>query len=129
VVGFLIRHPHRLSRPLLRTIRETHGERVLIADTVGLTREEAAALGGLGLDACTSSLAWWDFRAPWLVEEYAALSRVAPVVAPVALPGRPVPADCETALSLLRVAAVAGDGVMVPLDLARTLPGAVKALN
>jgi starch synthase (maltosyl-transferring) len=110
VDGFLLQRPERLSHDILRALDGT-----VIADTTGLSRRQAALLEGGGLAGCLSSLPWWDHRASWLVEEFAALSAIAPVIAPIGLPGR-MPTTAG-ATSLLPVAALAGDGVLIPASL------------
>ncbi|WZB77473.1 hypothetical protein WJ972_13640 [Achromobacter insuavis] len=44
--------------------------------------EALAALRGAGFDGVFSSLPWWDYRAPWLAEEWERLRAIAPVIAP-----------------------------------------------
>ncbi len=110
VNGFLLHRPDRLPRDILCALDGT-----VIGDTTGLSREQVASLEGAGLAGCLSSLPWWDNRSPWLVDEFAALSAIAPVIAPVGLPGRmPTMAG---ATSLLAIAALAGDGVLIPASL------------
>ena len=43
-------------------------------------------LQGAGFDSVFSSVRWWDFRASWMVEEHAALARIA---APIGFPEAP----------------------------------------
>ena len=66
---------------LLARVRETGAAVTFIADTAGEDRASALRLAGCGFDNLASSLAWWDGRAPWLLEEYEALRVVAPLVA------------------------------------------------
>lgn len=54
--------------------------------TPGLPPRQAVLLRDVGFDACFSSLAWWDQRAPWLVDEHERLRRFAPVIAPATTP-------------------------------------------
>ena len=120
VAGFRTRHSQRLPpalwRSLIAEIRKTSNELIFIADIAGLTREELAALQGCGFDYCLSSLAWWNFREPWLVEEYAAAIRVAPVLARVAADTASIPATASERRARYAVAAVAGSGVWMPFD-------------
>jgi starch synthase (maltosyl-transferring) len=90
-----------------------------IAETQGLSWEAALALSGCGFDAVTSSLAFWDGRAPWLVEEYRALRPMAPLLAVVEPPFGPRSAAAGEALSQGRrrliLATAAGSGLLVPM--------------
>jgi starch synthase (maltosyl-transferring) len=51
---------------------------VALAWTPGLKWSQIDALAGAGFDGVFSSVAWWDYRARWFVEEYDILRRVAP---------------------------------------------------
>jgi len=96
---------------------------LFVADIAGLTREALAALGGCGFDYCLSSLAWWDFRAAWLSEEYEAASRVAPILARVGAEG--VPSGIGARRARYAVAAVAGGlfgGLSVAASGTKTVP-------
>ncbi len=52
-----------------------------LAWTPGVERAALPRLEGIGFDHVCSSLAWWDGRANWLVEEIEVLRRIAPVIA------------------------------------------------
>ncbi|MBV9990546.1 MAG: alpha-1,4-glucan--maltose-1-phosphate maltosyltransferase [Alphaproteobacteria bacterium] len=110
VSGFRMRHPQRLPPALWRALTGELDGSIFIADIAGLTREVLSALEGCGFAYCLSSLAWWDFREPWLVEEYRAAVRVAPVLARVAADG--------TRQASYAVAAVAGSGIWMPAEFA-----------
>ena len=80
-------------------------------------------LEGIGFDHVCSSLAWWDGRANWLVDEFALLRRIAPVIAAPEpslfdrLAARLPPAsDVPSAYRLaMRMAAATANGVFVPM--------------
>jgi starch synthase (maltosyl-transferring) len=118
--GFRLRHPERMPKEmLLALIAELRARApglLFVADIAGLTREALAALGGCGFDYCLSSLAWWDFRATWLSEEYEAASRVAPVLARVGVEG--VPSGIGARRARYAVAAIAGSGLWMPVEFA-----------
>ncbi len=84
VKGFRAVRPNAASadlwRRLIAVMRKARPDALVIADTTGLPRSDALGLGGCGFDYLLSSLPWWDGRAPWLVEEHAALSAIAPVM-------------------------------------------------
>ena len=94
-----------------------------LAWTPGIERAALPPLEGIGFDFVCSSLAWWDGRANWLVEEVELLRRIAPVIA------SPEPSFFERrAMRLtpgsdvrlayrfaLRLAAATGSGMFVPM--------------
>ncbi|NRO96171.1 DUF3416 domain-containing protein [Paraburkholderia sp. NMBU_R16] len=90
VAGFRFDSPHRVSadvwRELGAALRARQPETRFLAATPGLARGELARLERAGFDSVFSSVRWWDFRQDWLVEEHAALSRIA---APIAFPEAP----------------------------------------
>jgi len=97
----------------------------LIAQAPGLPRDAALALRGF--DRLVSSFSFWDLRAPWLAEEYESLRRIAPLLAevtPEALRRAATPVGIER---LVRLAAVAGHGVILPAGPLDQAPEAVKA--
>jgi starch synthase (maltosyl-transferring) len=94
-----------------------------IAWTPGIARDAIRRLVGVGFDYVGSSVAWWDARASWLVEEADALRQVAPAVA------SPEPSFAERLASrldpeadlltgyrrALHLAAATGSGMLVPM--------------
>jgi starch synthase (maltosyl-transferring) len=85
--------------------------------------ERCDFLEGIGFDHVCSSLAWWDGRANWLVEEIEMLRHIAPMIASpepsfferraARVPlGGDVPVACRFAL---RLAAAAANGLFVPM--------------
>ncbi|HTK79243.1 MAG TPA: maltotransferase domain-containing protein [Rhizomicrobium sp.] len=121
-------------------IARSHGANrvIFIADTPGEARDGVLALAESGFDHCLSSLPWWDGRASWLVDEYAVLSRVAPVIAQVESPTKLPPASSVQRCGRLALAAMSGTGIMMPLGFAdpaledshdRDLERAISAAN
>ncbi len=51
------------------------------AETLGCTPEQIAALHRAGFDTLFNSSKWWDFHAPWLLEQYDQLRAIAPSIA------------------------------------------------
>ncbi len=90
VAGFRCMWPHGLDAPewrdLMEGVRAVRPDCRFLAWTPGLDPTRVAGLGGAGFDGVFSSLPWWDYRAPWLVEEYARLRAVAPVIAAAEAP-------------------------------------------
>lgn len=93
-----------------------------LAWTPGVPRAALPRLEGIGFDHVCSSLGWWDGRASWLGEEFAALRRIAPVMAatePSFYERRAARASASDGPALcrlaLRLAAATGDGLFVPM--------------
>ena len=126
VAGFCFDAPQRLRSPdwarLIGALREHAASARAYAWTHGLSPEQLAPLQGAGFDAVFSSLPWWDYRADWFLQEDHRLRAIAPVIAPVGLPGSPPHADRRA----LWAAALSGDGMLLP---ARTQlpPGDIAA--
>ncbi|HYZ26498.1 MAG TPA: maltotransferase domain-containing protein, partial [Geminicoccaceae bacterium] len=95
------------------------------AETLGCTPEQALALKAAGFDFLFNSAKWWDFRAPWLLEQYDLYRKVAPTVAfpeshdtdRLAMElGDPEPAELERHYRLRYLFAAAfSSGVMMPM--------------
>src|SRR5437763_7223670 len=74
------RFPTALWRRLMGTIRAEAPETRFLAWTPGVERAALPRLEGVGFDHVCSSLAWWDGRSSWLIEEVETLRRIAPVI-------------------------------------------------
>jgi starch synthase (maltosyl-transferring) len=57
------------------------GEVAFMAETLGCRLEQTEQLAGAGFDAFFNSSKWWDFREPWLLEQYESFREVAPSIA------------------------------------------------
>ncbi|MEJ0019839.1 MAG: alpha-1,4-glucan--maltose-1-phosphate maltosyltransferase [Acetobacteraceae bacterium] len=93
-----------------------------LAWTPGVERAALARLESVGFDHVCSSLAWWDGREPWLMEEIDLLRRIAPVIAspePSFLDRRPARPPAGDAASdhrfAVRIAGAVGSGMLVPM--------------
>jgi starch synthase (maltosyl-transferring) len=73
--------PPSFWRGLIQDARRHLPSAVFIGSLAGAPRSVGLGLGECGFDSLTSSLAWWDGRARWLVEEYEALRAIAPLAA------------------------------------------------
>src|SRR5579872_4141634 len=127
VSGFRCLEPHHVPAAIWRQLIDklhngTQSCRFL-AWTPGIDRTALARLNGINFDYVCSSLAWWDGRAGWLVEEVERLRRIAPMIASPEpsffdrLAMRlPPGSDNSVAYRLaLRMAAATANGVFVPM--------------
>jgi starch synthase (maltosyl-transferring) len=127
VAGFRALEPDRVPptvwRQLIARLRAAAPDTLLLAWTPGIDRAAATRLAGVGFDLVAASLAWWDGRAPWLVEEIETLRPIAPVI------GSPEPSFADRLASrlaaradpaaayrhALRVTAATASGMFVPM--------------
>jgi starch synthase (maltosyl-transferring) len=126
VGGFRFLSPQTLTsfqwRKLLDPLRGKSDDLIALAWTPGLRWSEIEALAGADFDGVFSSVAWWDGRAPWFVEEYDILRRVAPVLGcPEAPFNRRLIAGLAPEANIgavyrgaLRISAAIHDGFLVP---------------
>ncbi len=129
------RLPAELWRTVLAGVRESHPAFRFTAWTPGSGPDALNDLRGAGFDGVYASLPWWDYRAPWLLEEHARLRAVAPVLAPVrdplasALP-MTAPVDHRALRRALWAAVALGDGILVPADACEdALAGDLQSAN
>jgi starch synthase (maltosyl-transferring) len=127
VAGFRCLEPDRVPPPLWRQIIDAIRTRApqcrFLAWTPDVERAALPRLEGVGFDHVCSSLAWWDGRASWFVDEAEALRRIAPAIASPEPsfferraarlpPGSDIPTSCRLAL---RLAAASASGILVPM--------------
>ena len=141
------RVPPTIWQDIIGNIRTHAPQCRFIAWTPGVARDAIRRLAGVGFDYVGSSLAWWDARASWLVEEADALRQVAPTVA------SPEPSFSERLAPrldpqvdllvgyrrALHLAAATGSGIFVPMgfefatrrpfDMARGTPGDFESIR
>lgn len=132
VAGFRFLEPLKTNGVMRRVVGETRDrvpEALFILNTPGVAWNDLAMLKGCNFDYCVSSLPWWDLRAPWLAEEYAALRSVAPVIAMTDLPGQAAQESAEVRRARLLLAAVSGSGVITGAENAAELSDTVQAMN
>lgn len=109
-------------RQFQRSVREHAPEVLLTVWTPGFSREGLNQLKDAGFDGCFSSLAWWDHRSSWLVEEFELLRHLAPVIAPLVVAEGTAPLDPRllvgrgTLLQRLWLAAYTGHGLMLEMS-------------
>jgi starch synthase (maltosyl-transferring) len=72
--------PASLWRFLIEEARAVEPGAVFFAETLGAPVEEVVALRDAGFDYFFNSSKWWDFRAPWALEQHAAFGAIAPSI-------------------------------------------------
>ena len=121
VGGFLIADAGRMApaflRHLIADLRARTPEVLFLASAADLSRAQILSLADAGLDALISSFAWWDLRAPWLVEEREALRHVAPLLSEVPADALDTADEPARLAQRLVAAAATGDGLIVPAAL------------
>jgi starch synthase (maltosyl-transferring) len=125
--GFRCLDPDRVPasfwRRIIGALKQNHERCDFLAWTPGVERSMLPRLEGIGFDHVCSSLAWWDGRANWLVEEIEMLRHIAPMIAspePSFFERRAarVPLGGDIAASYrfaLRLAATTANGLFMPM--------------
>jgi starch synthase (maltosyl-transferring) len=72
--------PAELWRFLFARVKRKHPQARFFAESLGCPFEDTMKLAGAGFDYLFNSVKWWDFTAPWCLEQY---RRIAPVVSTV----------------------------------------------
>jgi starch synthase (maltosyl-transferring) len=72
--------PARLWRRLIAAAREVDPEAQFFAETLGGPLEAVRGLREAGFDFIFNSSKWWDFRAPWALEQHAEFRELAPSI-------------------------------------------------
>ncbi len=73
--------PGEVWTEVIAGVRRVRSEALFAAETLGCRLDEVAQLRPAGFDFLFNSSKWWDFDAPWLLEQYAALRSQAPSIA------------------------------------------------
>ena len=73
--------PPRVWRALIGAGRAAAPDVVFCAENLGARVEQVMALGDAGFDYLFNSSKWWDFRSPWLLEQYERFRAISPSIA------------------------------------------------
>jgi starch synthase (maltosyl-transferring) len=92
--------PAEVWRGLTGVAKAAAPDVVFCAETVGAPKEAVLALAGAGFDYLYNSVKWWDFKSPWLLEQYEAFRHIAPSI------GFPESHDTERLVTELRSAGI-----------------------
>ncbi len=123
--GFVVRGacllPPACLADLIGGLRAVRPDLCIVADTLGAAPAAVLALAGAGFDYRLNSVAWWDLRSAWFLDQEAALGDVAPSLGFPEAPGGarlaptvPIAQRQALARQRLRLAAVASAGLVVP---------------
>ncbi len=72
--------PAALWRRLIDDVKSRSAGTVFVAETLGCTTPEALATAKVGFDYVFNNSKWWDFRAPWLLQQYHLMREVAATI-------------------------------------------------
>lgn len=72
--------PGDFWRQLIRRSRRLEPRLCFVAETLGCRLEEIQQLQNAGFDFLMNSSKWWDFQAPWCLEQYQLTRRLAPTI-------------------------------------------------
>ncbi len=72
--------PAELWRRLIGEVKQAAPDAIFCAESLGCPFEETLRLGRAGFDFIFNSSKWWDFTAPWCLEQYRQSSAVVPSI-------------------------------------------------
>lgn len=72
--------PAAVWRDIIADARRQRAHATFFAETLGCRPNEVEALHEAGFDYIFNSSKWWDFKAPWLLEQYELFRRIAPSI-------------------------------------------------
>jgi starch synthase (maltosyl-transferring) len=112
--------PSELWRTLIGRLKRTHPDAVFFAESLGCPFSETVRLAGCGFDFIFNSSKWWDFAAPWCLEQY---RQTAPLVPSISFPeshdterlAADLKGDREAVKMRYGFSAVFSTGVMMPI--------------
>lgn len=73
--------PAEVWGELINAARNEASDVLFVAETLGSTLEQVSALQSAGFDYLFNSSKWWDFKAPWLLDQYEEFRHIAPSIA------------------------------------------------
>jgi starch synthase (maltosyl-transferring) len=73
--------PAAVWHPLIAACREPAPDCLFCAETLGCTPQQVIGLADAGFDYLFNSSKWWDFEAPWLLQQYEQFRTIAPSIA------------------------------------------------
>jgi starch synthase (maltosyl-transferring) len=72
--------PAEVWRGLADVAKTGSRDVIFCAETLGAPKGAVLALANAGFDYLFNSVKWWDFKSPWLLEQYEAFRHIAPSI-------------------------------------------------
>ena len=72
--------PSELWRTLIGSLKRAHPDAIFFAESLGCPFSETVRLAGCGFDFIFNSSKWWDFVAPWCLEQYRQTAPLVPSI-------------------------------------------------
>jgi starch synthase (maltosyl-transferring) len=72
--------PAEVWRGLVDSAKAVSPDVVFCAETLGAPKGAVFGLANAGFDYLFNSVKWWDFKSPWLLEQYEAFRHIAPSI-------------------------------------------------
>jgi starch synthase (maltosyl-transferring) len=72
--------PSELWRTLIGRLKQAHPDTVFLAESLGCPFPETVRLASCGFDFIFNSSKWWDFAAPWCLEQYRQTAPLVPSI-------------------------------------------------
>ena len=72
--------PQNVWKILINHAKSKNKDNLFVAETLGCTLNECESVSKAGFDYIYSSSKWWDFTAPWCVEQYNQFRKYAPSI-------------------------------------------------
>jgi starch synthase (maltosyl-transferring) len=72
--------PSELWKFLIQASKKRYPRTVFVAETLGCTMQEIAALKGAGFDYLFNSSKYWEFDKPWCLEQHESNRKIAPSI-------------------------------------------------
>jgi starch synthase (maltosyl-transferring) len=112
--------PSELWRTLIGRLKRAHPQAVFLAESLGCPFAETVRLASCGFDFIFNSSKWWDFVAPWCLEQY---RQTAPLVPSISFPeshdtarlAAELKGDREAVKMRYGFSALFSTGVMMPI--------------
>lgn len=73
--------PPEVWSQLIARARSKGNDATFFAETLGCRLEQISTLRSAGFDYLFNSARWWDFRSPWLLDQYNSFRTIAPSIA------------------------------------------------
>ncbi|MDG5815330.1 alpha-amylase family glycosyl hydrolase [Chitinispirillales bacterium ANBcel5] len=72
--------PSEVWKTLINTAKKRNPKSKFLAETLGCTLEQTMALQDCGFDYLFNSSKWWNFEAPWCIDQHCQFKSIAPSI-------------------------------------------------